>query len=77
LCEIRLGMESGSRRFDRWRARVESQWHTGVSPTAGELSAWIRRHHPLPGEPGERFFADVEAALHPGEASPEAPRQAS
>ena len=77
LCEIRLGMAGGNRRFDRWRARVESQWHTGVSPTAGELSAWIRRHHPLPGETGEQFFADVEAALHPGEASPEVPRQAS
>jgi len=77
LCEIRLGTQSGNRRFDRWRTRVESQWHTGVSPTAGELSTWIRRHHPLPGEAGERFFADVEAALHPGEASPEAPRQAS
>ena len=63
LCELRLGLDAGTRRFDAWRKRVEAKWHSGETPTAEELSSWIRRHHPLPGETGERFFADVEAAF--------------
>ena len=73
LCEIRLGAEGGRHRFAAWRERVEGSWHTGETPPPEEISAWVRRHHPLPGEAGARFFADVEAALA-AEAPPAAAR---
>lgn len=66
ICSLRLRSGDGDRRFVVWHNRVEADWHSAALPTAAELSAWIRRHHPLPGAAGERFFGDVEEALGHG-----------
>ncbi|HEV2867220.1 MAG TPA: hypothetical protein VGX37_11975, partial [Allosphingosinicella sp.] len=65
ICELRLGRDSGRERFGRWRERVTRCWYKVPAPSEAEISDWIRRHHPWPGEAGELFFTDIESALRP------------
>lgn len=60
--ELALGRPGGER-FRRWVERVERQWHASPGPDREALAAWIRFHHPLPGDAGARFFAGVDSAL--------------
>lgn len=63
LSELGLGIPGGVDRFDGWCARVEANWRSSRPLTSAELARWIRHHHPLPDDAGQRFFADVGAAL--------------
>jgi DNA-binding winged helix-turn-helix (wHTH) protein/Flp pilus assembly protein TadD len=63
ISELRLDPEIGRQRLAQWRQRVEAKWHRRPAPSAAEIAAWIRRHHPFPPELGDRFFEGVEEAL--------------
>ncbi len=63
ISELRIDPDVGRQRLAQWRKRVDAKWHRQPAPTAGEISAWIRRHHPFPTELGDRFFEGVEEAL--------------
>ncbi len=62
-CEIALGDAHGRERLDRWAARVEAGWMGGRRPDRDEIRAWVRRHHPLPPERSQAFFAPIDQAL--------------
>jgi Flp pilus assembly protein TadD len=63
ISELRLDPDVGRTKLARWRERVDAKWHRRPAPSAAEISAWIRRHHPFPAELSERFFEGVEEAL--------------
>ncbi len=67
LAEIELGLEGGRPRLERWRERVEANWHISPAPDARELSRWFMRHHPLP-EENNQLFEAAERALCSGHA---------
>ena len=63
ISELRINPDVGRQRLGQWRQRVEAKWHRRPAPSAAEIAAWIRRHHPFPTELGDRFFEGVEEAL--------------
>ena len=64
VCVLRLGRVDGRQTFSQWRERVESNWFEPAKPGPEELSDWVKRHHPLPEQAGEAFFADVDTMLN-------------
>lgn len=62
-CHLALGCPEGAARIAAWRERIEACWHGGRTPSAAELLAWVRRHHPLPPGSDQAFYAPIEQAL--------------
>lgn len=62
-CEVALGSDGATERLAGWRRKVGLCWHGGEVPAREQLLGWIRRHHPLPGDAGERFFGPIEKGL--------------
>jgi hypothetical protein len=63
LCEIGLNDSAGPKRLHGWRTRVEANWLAPKPPSAAEIAAWIRSHHPVPDAVGAHLLVDAEQAL--------------
>jgi tetratricopeptide (TPR) repeat protein len=63
VAELALGREEGKRRIRIWQARVEANWHSGMSPGPSGLVEWFRFHHPVPQKIADPLLSEMERGL--------------